>query len=62
VCFSAEDPEMYAGRFAAAQAGRAAAEAALRYNLYVDCMPTEDIPVLTIEQACCITDMVALLY
>jgi dynein heavy chain, axonemal len=50
LCFSAEDPAMFARRFAAAHRARAAAESALRKALYIDCMPLEDIAPLTSEQ------------
>ena len=39
-------------RYAEAHASRARAESLLRYSLYVDSMPTEDIPPLTTEQVC----------
>ncbi len=48
--FSAEDPFLFAKRYAEAHSSRARAESLLRYNLYVDSMPTEDIPPLTTEQ------------
>lgn len=50
VCFSAEDPAQFARRHAEAHRSRARAESLLRYNLYVDSMPTDDIPPLTNEQ------------
>ncbi|KAG2439747.1 hypothetical protein HYH02_010624 [Chlamydomonas schloesseri] len=50
VCFSAEDPALFARRHAEAHRSRARAESLLRYNLYVDSMPTDDIPPLTNEQ------------
>ena len=48
--FAAEDPFVFAKRFADAHATRARAEALLRYSLYVDSMPMEDLPPLTTEQ------------
>ncbi|EFJ44217.1 dynein heavy chain 2, partial [Volvox carteri f. nagariensis] len=50
VCFSAEDPAVFARRYAEAHRSRARAESLLRYNLYIDSMPTDDIPPLTNEQ------------
>ncbi|GLC56009.1 hypothetical protein PLESTB_001054700 [Pleodorina starrii] len=50
VCFSAEDPALFARRHADAHRSRSRAESLLRYNLYVDSMPTDDIPPLTNEQ------------
>lgn len=41
---------MFARRHAEAHRSRARAESLLRYNLYIDSMPTEDIPPLTNEQ------------
>jgi dynein heavy chain len=37
-------------RFADAHRQRARAESLLRYSLFVDCMPTDDLPGLTSEQ------------
>eukprot|EP00736_Rhodelphis_marinus_P006943 Rmarinus@m.24609 len=48
--FLAEDPFVFAQRVAAAHAGRRKAEALLRYNLYVDSMPTDEISGLGQEQ------------
>ena len=74
VCFSAEDPFVFARRYAAAHTGRARyesesknrslthqcqtnsdphcyrAESLLRYSLYIDSMPMEDIDPLNAEQ------------
>lgn len=50
VCFGAEDPALYAKRYAAAHAARGAAEALMSYELALDCMPTEGMPQLTTEQ------------
>ena len=41
--FAAEDPENFANRVEAAFRARAKTEALLRYNLYIDCMPTDDV-------------------
>eukprot|EP00899_Mesostigma_viride_P012150 jgi/Mesvir1/20936/Mv08007-RA.1 len=48
--FRAEDPFIFATRHAQAYKLREITEDTLRYNLYVDCMPVEDIPLLTTEQ------------
>eukprot|EP00163_Fabomonas_tropica_P031149 TRINITY_DN730_c1_g1_i7.p1 TRINITY_DN730_c1_g1~~TRINITY_DN730_c1_g1_i7.p1 ORF type:complete len:4213 (+),score=1156.03 TRINITY_DN730_c1_g1_i7:1002-12641(+) len=48
--FLAEDPFRFARRVASAHAGRQEAEALLRYNLYVDSMPTDEIPPLDSTQ------------
>eukprot|EP00798_Chlamydomonas_sp_ICE-L_P016863 gene16863-23131_t len=48
--FAAEDPFRFASRYAEAHTSRARAEALLRYSLYVDSMPTEDMPTLSTEQ------------
>jgi dynein heavy chain len=50
VHFQAEDPFLFAKRVAEAHQLRKRAESMLRYNLYVDSMPTDDIPGLTPEQ------------
>lgn len=50
ICFTSEDPALFAKRRGAAEALRIKAENMLRYNLFVDSMPTEDIPPLTVEQ------------
>jgi dynein heavy chain len=41
--FLCEDPFRYAHRMAEAFYARKACEAELRYNLYIDCMPTDGI-------------------
>ena len=46
VCFAAENPFDFARRVADAFARRREAEEVLQYNLYVDAMPTEDVPPL----------------
>ena len=48
--FFAEDPRIFADRIASAVNKRAAAERRLRYNLYVDCMPTDEMQPLDEEQ------------
>jgi dynein heavy chain len=50
ICFDVEDPFQFAKRLAAASAGRKLAEGLIRYNLYVDCMPTDDVADLDSEQ------------
>lgn len=41
--FLSEDPYIFARRVAEAYLARSACEAGMRFNLYVDCMPTHDI-------------------
>jgi dynein heavy chain len=48
--FFAEDPRVFADRIASAVNRRDAAERRLRYNLYVDCMPTDEMQPLDEEQ------------
>ena len=48
--FLAEDPFRFAKRVAEAYGLRRRTESSLRYNLFVDSMPTEEIPPLTVEQ------------
>ena len=48
--FALEDPFILAKRIDAAYANRAETDSLLLYNLYIDSMPTEDIPPLTVEQ------------
>ncbi|WIA11828.1 hypothetical protein OEZ85_011917 [Tetradesmus obliquus] len=50
LCFAAEDPCVYAKRFAAAHASLAAAEVQLAYELCIDSMPVDDVPQLSTEQ------------
>jgi dynein heavy chain len=50
LCFTPEDPAVYARRFAAAQAAGAAAEVALSYELTADSMPPDEAMQLTTEQ------------
>ncbi|KAJ9531690.1 hypothetical protein QJQ45_021840, partial [Haematococcus lacustris] len=50
LCFAAEDPFVFAQRHAEAHASRLRAESLLRYHLYVDSMPVEDLAPLTTEQ------------
>lgn len=50
LCFTAEDPSTYARRLGAAQAGLAAVDQQLAFELCVDSMPVEDVPQLTTEQ------------
>ena len=48
--FQAESPRKFAERIAAALENRRQAEIRILYNLYVDCMPTDDVPVPPDEQ------------
>lgn len=41
--FRAEDPRIFAERVAKAYFDRQAAEAGIRYNLYLDCMPVDGL-------------------
>jgi dynein heavy chain len=50
LCFAAEDPCIYAKRFAAAHASLAAAEVQLAFELCIDSMPVDDVPQLSTEQ------------
>jgi dynein heavy chain len=50
ICFKAEDPSFFADRIYAAYEARMQAESMMRYNLYIDCMPTEDLCQLDSEQ------------
>lgn len=47
ICFQVEDPFSFAQRVAHAHAFRRSTEAQLRYNLYVDSMPIDEIPPLS---------------
>jgi hypothetical protein len=51
ILFDTEDPFRFVSRVVAAHAARAEAEALLRYNLYIDCMPSDDTPEVGAEQA-----------
>ena len=50
LCFKAEDPFIFRDRVVAAYAAREAAEAAVRQSLYVECMPTEELPPIEKER------------
>jgi dynein heavy chain, axonemal len=50
LCFRAEDPFIFTRRVAAAYAAREAAEAAIRYQLYIECMPIEELPTMEKER------------
>ena len=52
VCFAAEDPFVFARRFGDAGAARDRAESMLRYSLYIDSMPIDDLPPVSTEQVC----------
>ena len=43
VMFLAEDPTVFARRVAHAHMSRSKTEALLRYHLYIDCMPTDEM-------------------
>jgi len=49
ICFDGEDPRIYAARVGFAHRARDEAGLLLRYHLYVDCMPTEDMPGLAAQ-------------
>ena len=48
--FDIEDPFRFVERIKSAYESRKEAYAVLRYNLYVDCMPAEGLPMLDSEQ------------
>lgn len=50
VLFAAEDPVLFAERCAAAHTARRFAELMIRYNFYIDNMPTDDVQTLNIDQ------------
>ena len=50
ICFKAEDPFLFANRVEESFKQRELAKLQLRYNFFIDNMPTEDIPPLTNEQ------------
>ena len=50
ICFKAEDPFIFSKRVAESFKERKLSELQLRYNFFIDNMPTEDIPPLTNEQ------------
>ncbi len=50
VAFTAEDPYLYADRVVAAYQHRRETLERIRYNLYVDCMPQEDLPAMDSDQ------------
>jgi dynein heavy chain len=50
ILFLAEDPFLFAQRVVVAHTNRHKTESQLRYNLYIDCMPTDDMPTLDSEQ------------
>ena len=49
ILFEAEDPRIFAKRVAHAHQQRSYAESIIRYNFYIDNMPTEDINALDNE-------------
>ena len=50
VCFNAEVPQKFVNRLVFAHAAREMAESLIRYNLYIDCMPTDGVAQLDSEQ------------
>ena len=50
LCFDAEDPVRFVNRLVFAHSARSMAEALIRYNLYVDCMPLDGVAQLDSEQ------------
>ena len=50
LCFRAEDPFIFRDRVVAAHAGRENAEAAVRHSLFIECMPTEELPPIEKER------------
>jgi dynein heavy chain, axonemal len=50
LCFNAEDPQKLVNRIVFAHAAREMAESLIRYNLYIDCMPTDGVAQLDSEQ------------
>ena len=46
LCFAADDPFVFAKRVAAAHAARHAATDAIRYQLLIESMPSEELPPL----------------
>ena len=50
VCFNSEDPKNFARRIAFAYGQRKIAQALIRYNLYIDCMPIDGVGQLDSEQ------------
>ena len=50
ICFDAEDPQNFADRVAACISARKLAESSIRYNLYIDCMPSDELGQLDAEQ------------
>lgn len=47
--FDAEDPRIFAQRVAKAHQDRIYADSSIRYNFFIDNMPTEDLPDLDTE-------------
>ena len=50
LCFRAEDPFVFRDRVVAAHAVREEAEAAVRHALFIECMPTEELPPIEKER------------
>ncbi|EQC40888.1 hypothetical protein SDRG_01953 [Saprolegnia diclina VS20] len=49
ICFKAEDPEGFVNRVHAAHLARLYAQSAIRKNIYIDCMPSDDLHKLGTE-------------
>lgn len=58
ILFDAEDPRIFANRMADAHQKRRYADSLIRYNYFVDNMPTQEIPDLDAEQIGRIKEMV----
>jgi dynein heavy chain len=50
LCFSSENPFSFADRVARAHIARRTAIECMRHNLYVDCMPTQELPQVDTER------------
>jgi hypothetical protein len=50
ICFDAENPVAFVDRLEHCVKQRQIAESCIRYNLYVDCMPAEELGGLDAEQ------------
>jgi dynein heavy chain len=50
ICFDSEDPVSHVNRLEHCMRSRKLAESCIRYNLYIDCMPAEELGGLAAEQ------------
>ena len=57
LCFNSEDPRAYAKRRMAAYEARRAAVRRLEYELFLDVMPTDDVPALNAASTARITEL-----